>query len=170
MKINLFQMYSGIRRMKRFDSVYTNNFLTNSSMWDWSPLVLENFLLILHDGPSKYANLVTLGLNGQKKYLQKFGVRNVWLLSSLKMELKMRAYHQGEIVRKGKEWDWQKIVYSLLRAVIKLWMPRHKFRPFLYLHTGLIAFPSQKKQRLFSVISVPFCEPVRTSFCLVLSV
>jgi len=82
----------------------------------------------------------------------------------------MTAYYKGEIVRKGKEWDWQKIVYSFLRAVINLWMLRHKFWLFLYLHTGLIAFPSQQKQCLFSAISVPFCEPVRTSFSLVLSV
>jgi len=31
----------------------------------------------LYDGPSEYANLVTPGLNGQKKRLQKFGLRNV---------------------------------------------------------------------------------------------
>jgi len=42
----------------------------------------------LYDGPSKNVNLVIPGINGKKKCLQMFGLRNVWL--------KMADYHQGE--------------------------------------------------------------------------
>ena len=45
LRVNLFQVYSVIRRMKRFDTVYTNNSLITVSMSDWLPLVCENCLL-----------------------------------------------------------------------------------------------------------------------------
>jgi hypothetical protein len=74
-----------------------------------------------------------------------------------------------DIVRKGNEWNWQRIVYSLLQAVMNLWMPRQKFWLFLYLHTEHIVFSLQQKHRLFLEMSVSFYEPLRTSSFSVLS-